>query len=572
MIEKNDGKTIRKNYALPSPTSVTTATLTDIKHNAPKMSWLLLNLIADTSNTKFTRKLQEIEELCGINTYESPDLSVVFKKRTQALHELKNLTTRTTPDVTSSQAASMTHCALILVRYFHFDIDTKEYLKKSMPKKVKVLQKALDVLSMVAKRLVGESKAVIMAALEYLNEVRLWYTGGICVQVFKRLMFNDERSAQVITLIFGELEKPGTDIRRVGRLMIKMLSDVLDGYKWKDVEGEMLMQMLTLYYKSANVRKFGERYSPLTEGLEICIMEMIKHIPNAHIFTIIDVFLNWILEEDNESTLYDYCTILQLASKEYEIKSYSESLTEKLFESVIHLIESPSSTRCLLGHQMFQNFVDRHSNGGTFFPRTFFRGMHYNFNLETNVNEAKNDEAFFELYREEIHDSFMSCIMQHGKQRGILEAVFVSLGLLLIEVRCGFTAALVSSISMNIQEYFLSESSERIDCSHRAHALVLSLLSLVCWVHDAEIFFDYLYSVMLNRAYEAPFLNPPMKSRYQYAENHVLWNKKDLFFEDWQVRYGLWKRFRRPDEEFKEIALNRNLSNTAQAHRYTVMI
>ena len=42
----------------------------------------------------------------------------------------------------------------------------------------------------------------------------------------------------------------------------------------------------------------------------------------------------------------------------------------------------------------------------------------------------------------------------------------------------------------------------------------------------------------------APHLNPPMQNMYNYARQHILWNKPDLFFEDWEVRYGLWKRFR----------------------------
>lgn len=31
---------------------------------------------------------------------------------------------------------------------------------------------------------------------------------------------------------------------------------------------------------------------------------------------------------------------------------------------------------------------------------------------------------------------------------------------------------------------------------------------------------------------------------YQYAQHHILWNKPDLFFEDWEVRYGLWRCFK----------------------------
>lgn len=49
---------------------------------------------------------------------------------------------------------------------------------------------------------------------------------------------------------------------------------------------------------------------------------------------------------------------------------------------------------------------------------------------------------------------------------------------------------------------------------------------------------------MERRAEWAPHLNPPLKPSYEYAQHHILWNKPELFFEDWEARYGLWKCFR----------------------------
>lgn len=49
---------------------------------------------------------------------------------------------------------------------------------------------------------------------------------------------------------------------------------------------------------------------------------------------------------------------------------------------------------------------------------------------------------------------------------------------------------------------------------------------------------------MQRRAEFSPHLNPPIQTIYQYARHHILWNKPELFFEDWEVRYGLWKCFR----------------------------
>lgn len=49
---------------------------------------------------------------------------------------------------------------------------------------------------------------------------------------------------------------------------------------------------------------------------------------------------------------------------------------------------------------------------------------------------------------------------------------------------------------------------------------------------------------MDRRAEWAPHLNPPLMQNYEYAVHHILWNKPNLFFQDWEAGYGLWKCFR----------------------------
>lgn len=58
------------------------------------------------------------------------------------------------------------------------------------------------------------------------------------------------------------------------------------------------------------------------------------------------------------------------------------------------------------------------------------------------------------------------------------------------------------------------------------------------------MFFEYVNSILERRAEYAPHLNPPFMFSYQYAQHHILWSKPELFFEDWEVRYGLWRCFK----------------------------
>lgn len=60
-----------------------------------------------------------------------------------------------------------------------------------------------------------------------------------------------------------------------------------------------------------------------------------------------------------------------------------------------------------------------------------------------------------------------------------------------------------------------------------------------------QVFYEYINTIIDRRAEFAPHLNPPLKRIYEYNQHHVHWDKPELFFEDWEARYGLWKCFKR---------------------------
>lgn len=116
--------------------------------------------------------------------------------------------------------------------------------------------------------------------------------------------------------------------------------------------------------------------------------------------------------------------------------------------------------------------------------------------------------------------------------------------LLLIEVPCGYTAAASVCLAMALQESVLDNTNMDMTQGHRLHAIVISIMSLVCYIHNADVFYDYVATIIERRANCAPHLNPPVRTSYKYAQHHVLWNMPELFFEDWETRYGLWKCFK----------------------------
>lgn len=68
-----------------------------------------------------------------------------------------------------------------------------------------------------------------------------------------------------------------------------------------------------------------------------------------------------------------------------------------------------------------------------------------------------------------------------------LENSYTTIAILLVEVPCGFTAAAMVCLAMALQEITIKGEHFELESSHRIHATVISILSLICWIHNAKV-------------------------------------------------------------------------------------
>lgn len=84
---------------------------------------------------------------------------------------------------------------------------------------------------------------------------------------------------------------------------------------------------------------------------------------------------------------------------------------------------------------------------------------------------------------------FHTCITLHISYhfRINLENIFTYLAVTCVEIPCSYVAASLVSFSMAMQEYILQEKPSNMVACHHVHAIVMSIMSLVCYVHKAEV-------------------------------------------------------------------------------------
>ncbi|CAG9773186.1 unnamed protein product [Ceutorhynchus assimilis] len=181
--------------------------------------------------------------------------------------------------------------------------------------------------------------------------------------------------------------------------------------------------------------------------------------------------------------------------------------------------------------------------------RVFLRGVYYNIKI---AKFSARDRKYYKRHRTDIYRVLMTGLKNHYDIKINLDNMYTYLAIICVEIPASYVAVSIVSFAMSMQEFILRTNPPNTVACHHVHAIVMSLLSLVCYVHKAEVFYTYVTSIMERRSDSAPHLNPPLKVVYKYAQHHVLWNKSDLFFEEWEARYGLWKCFRTSKTDTKE--------------------
>ena len=162
---------------------------------------------------------------------------------------------------------------------------------------------------------------------------------------------------------------------------------------------------------------------------------------------------------------------------------------------------------------------------------------------------------FIRNHREKLNLYLMNAIKMHGSIIVNLNTIYTIVCCVVLEVPCGLTAAAAAFLVMSIQDQALNGANITAPRRYWMHAFVVSVMSLICCVHKAPVLYTYVQHIVSRRAMEAPQLNPPMMFYYKIARHHITWNKPTLFFEDWELRYALWKHFKEPQVVASLISL-----------------
>ncbi|VEN42891.1 unnamed protein product [Callosobruchus maculatus] len=386
-------------------------------------------------------------------------------------------------------------------------------------------------------------RIILNAVITFYKEARLWEVEFPCTELVIQLLEVYKNAEEGIEDILHTTETCTLMNIYEAKMLIQVLFEILKKIKWHRMS-ERLMKKIVMMYESSISPKSTDsyNYTPLRKGLEISIRNIIGNLGRKDLVRFLRVILRRLLAPNPEDEVITaFGAIANYAAKKYRVKAKRPCSAKGPIPLLFGLLSSNIpriNHMCLI---IWKNLMDVHNNAYQFLtPKIYFQYSSYNIVSATCRQE---DKLFYKSIRHFLFEVTLFSLI-HACNRLELEDVYQAMALTIAELPCGYVASCHVSIAMAIQEFALCISTQDLVRSHHIHAFVLSIMTLICYIFKATVFYDYVNTIMKRRAEWAPHLNPPLRAHYEYAQHHILWNKPDLFFEDWETRYGLWKCFR----------------------------
>ncbi|XP_063373787.1 uncharacterized protein LOC134661587 [Cydia amplana] len=500
---------------------------------------------------RFTEEELENKIIQLKDLYSPIDLNPTFhNNKIQCAKKLNAILDRVNrQDLQKANTKEIVLCALTLIYYFsmrfklssstskHF---SRWYSKRQFLKAETVFQKTMD------KLLPECSEATTTIMLTFFTDVALWPFEKFIAQIFEIVLYFTRQTILVLNMILTDVQCVLCHDIEDARHRIRVIYELLKSEHLILETPKLIsfIKRLLDYYTNdivdSNNKLVVNFY--LKRGFEVCLRQVFERVANQHRIEIISTMLDWFSSLNKEyDGILELSALVQYAAELYKVGLLSKYLPENLMIRVLDsFVGSTNPSHCLVGCRLVQHFLDRQLNAQYLAePKLYYEIT----DTQLKIGEYNaSDGEFIRKHKEQLHKYFILAVTEHCKNSTNVKAVFTVVCCMILEVPCGLTAASAAFMMMVVQNFALHEQNIPLRCKHWMHAIVISVMSLICWVHKAPFLCRYVNQIMTRRAKEAPQLNPPLLQEYN-VRNTNAWTNATLFFEDWELRYGLWKAF-----------------------------
>ncbi|CRL06632.1 CLUMA_CG019932, isoform A [Clunio marinus] len=485
-------------------------------------------------------KIQQLILLCDFNLHSAED-SKKHKTR-KALKCFKNILSQSSSEEikSSSELPELIKCSLNLMQ-FHVQRRRNIFVKNLFSSLIKIL-------------IPDNIDLVIGAIMKFLDDKNLWKFNFICCEIFNSILSCGIPPEVILDQLLDNIDQiiRSNNLRKLHNV-VDVLDSTVDNEKFKSLPSVGVQRLLQLYYLSVTVK--DENYSLIQAGLEKAIKTMLSVIHTTEVMNLLPNILHLTFNSSlSDIECREFGWNLRQGVSRLQLNQITKDL---LPETLAFLLSSMQSTRAIesyLATQYLVVLIDEYNNCEHFSsPEVFYVSTNYEISLGLK-SEIGDTRKIIENYRDLFETSIISATKLHISEGDISNAIYSLLCVILVTIPCGFSVTFIVCILMNLQRHALAANRYLcLDDLHRLHAMIASIMTLICWVTRAKTFTKYIQEVVNLRYNLAPQLNPRQHNFHHnifQCENEY---KPNLYFDLWELRYSLWKRFRLDEKLLKDV-------------------
>lgn len=387
---------------------------------------------------------------------------------------------------------------------------------------------------------------LVNVMINFVHETRSWHLEYINFRLFK-LLLESKIDPEIILTAFSShiqllLDRDSiTGAIQVANVLIQLFTvrDV-----WGSINFPDLTPLLRMFHTSV---VSDEHLDEINSYLALCLSKLFENISCADLLRVITVMTSLALDTSTAVFIeFGNLTLDAVVAYTKKLGSLSQ-IPSFLMEFLTEFITSPEPSKSILACKIVARLFDSEGNYNEFLtPRIFY--CHMSYDIKPSL---ANDELLFILkHQKSLYKSLFFTFKHHIDHKINSNVIYTTICTIIAKKLPGTEAATVVCLIMDIQKFAI-ESKIPQRTKNYVHGLVLSLMSLHCWIYRAKPLLNYIDEVTSKRFAEGQHLLPSSsgvrvpESSHKSNQSH----QKSLYFDNIELRYALWKCFVTKDIE-----------------------
>lgn len=441
-------------------------------------------------------------------------------------------------------AETATLCSLILLQADAVNFKTsRSFLRKFLKSQLPLANAKKYFKSLMSALIPEKIEAVLATIMEFLRNENLWKTESVCCEILQTMLSCRALPETVLDKLLDYIEKMISNDNIIEcRHVIRVLHSIISDDNFSTMPDTGVIRLLHMFHSI--VENNDEKMYFICSGLECVLVRILRVIDKDEVGKLFPSFLR-LTFQTNLAKLQnrDFGVTLSNAIKRMRSKEMSQNLQPELVRFLLSSMMLESDVKSFLATHYLTLIIDHFSNYEQFSSPMIF---HENTNFEIHLGPEDDEKrSVVEEYRDHFEKAIITNIRLHSNNRDNLNSIYSLICVLVVSNPNGYTIVSIICILMNLQSLLLANDQAKFSVTqaNHLHSLIASTLTLVCWVTRAKSLVKYVHEIVNLRYSSARHLNPPIMDNYPAAEN-----KDDFFFDSWDIRYCLWKRYRLYEE------------------------